>query len=112
VHADRLHSWHLFPLRLRTEDLTIDRNAFIDALKARGIGTSVHWRPLHLHPYYETTFGWRAEDLPVASAVWQRLISLPLSPALTDAEVSLVVEAVRDLCASHARSAGGRQRAA
>jgi dTDP-4-amino-4,6-dideoxygalactose transaminase len=112
VQADRLHSWHLFPLRIRTEALTIDRNAFIDALKARGIGTSVHWRPLHLHPYYETTFGWRAEDLPVASAVWQRLISLPLSPALTDAEVSLVVEAVRDLCAGAARSSGGLQRAA
>lgn len=111
-HPDRLHSWHLFPLRLRTERLEIDRNAFIDGLKARGIGTSVHWRPLHLHPYYETTFGWRAEDLPVASAVWQRLVSLPLSPSLTDAEVSLVVEAVREVCETNSLSAVGRRRAA
>jgi lipopolysaccharide export system ATP-binding protein len=60
-----------------------DIREVIGYLKARGIGTSVHWRPLHLHPYYETTFGWRPGDLPVASAVWQRLVSLPLSPTLT-----------------------------
>jgi len=112
VHADRLHSWHLFPLRLRTEQLVIDRNGFIDALKARGIGTSVHWRPLHLHPYYETSFGWRPGDLPVASAVWQRLVSLPLSPTLTDAEADLVVQAVREVCAFSARRVESRRLAA
>ena len=110
--SDRLHSWHLFPLRLRLEQLTIDRNAFIESLKARGIGTSVHWRPLHLHPYYETTFGWRPENLPVASEVWQRLVSLPLSPALTDAEVDRVVDAVRDVCAESATATIIRRRAA
>jgi dTDP-4-amino-4,6-dideoxygalactose transaminase len=109
---DRVHSWHLFPIRLRTEELSIDRSAFIDALKARGIGTSVHWRPLHLHPYYETTFGWRPGDLPVASAVWQRLVSLPLSPSLTDAETDSVVKAVREVCAVSARRADGHRRAA
>ena len=109
---DRLHSWHLFPIRLRTERLSIDRNAFIDALKARGIGTSVHWRPLHLHPYYETTFGWRPGDLPVASAVWQRLVSLPLSPTLTNAEADIVVQAVREVCVGSARRADGRRHAA
>jgi perosamine synthetase len=109
---DRLHSWHMFPIRLRTERLSIDRNAFIDALKARGIGTSVHWRPLHLHPYYETTFGWRPGDLPVASAVWQRLVSLPLSPTLTNAEADIVVQAVREVCVGSARRADGRRHAA
>ena len=53
--------------------LAIDRNAFMDELKAPGVGCSVHWRPLHLHPYYEETFGWKSEDLPVATRVWERL---------------------------------------
>ena len=48
---NRIHSWHLFPIRLRLERLSIDRIAFIEALRKDGVGTSVHWRPLHLHPY-------------------------------------------------------------
>jgi dTDP-4-amino-4,6-dideoxygalactose transaminase len=111
-HADRLHSWHLFPLRLRLDRLTIDRDEFIESLKARGVGTSVHWRPLHLHPYYESTFGWRPDDLPVASREWRRLVSLPLFPAMTDEEFGHVVTAVRDLCGRHAAVDGQRRRAA
>lgn len=97
--SDRLHSWHLFPLRLRLERLSVDRNAFIEALKQAGIGCSVHWRPLHLHPYYLETFGWRTKDLPVASAVWKRLISLPIFPGMRDEEVDHVIQSVRRLCA-------------
>ena len=59
--ADRLHSWHLFPIRLRLDRLRIDRNKFIEEIRARGVGCSVHWRPLHLHPYYQESFGWRPE---------------------------------------------------
>src|SRR5207253_2886984 len=84
VDANRLHSWHLFPLRLRTERLAISRNGFKEELQKEGVGTSVHWRPLHLHPYYRETFGWRPADFPVASALWQRLISLPIFPGMTD----------------------------
>jgi dTDP-4-amino-4,6-dideoxygalactose transaminase len=96
---DRIHSWHLFPLRLRLDWLSVDRNAFIEALKEAGIGCSVHWRPLHLHPYYLETFGWRTKDLPVASMVWKRLISLPIFPGMRDAEVDHVIRTVRRLCA-------------
>ena len=64
VARTAIHSWHLFPIRLRLERLTIDRNAFIDALKAAGVGCSVHWRPLHLHPYYEETVRLEAGALP------------------------------------------------
>lgn len=101
-HPDRLHSWHLFPLRLRLDRLSIDRDAFIEGIKALGIGCSVHWRPLHLHPYYEETFGWRPEDLPVATRVWPRLVSLPLFPGMTDAEFGHVVAGVRAVCREHA----------
>jgi len=99
----RLHSWHLFPIRLRLDRLQIDRNRFIDDLKEKGVGCSVHWRPLHLHPYYEETFGWTASDCPVASREWVRLVSLPLFSAMTDEEIAHVVAVVRDLCAAHSR---------
>jgi len=64
---DRLHSWHLFAVRLRLERLNIDRAQCIAELKERGIGTSVHWMPLHMHPYYRETYGYRPEDLPHAA---------------------------------------------
>ena len=83
----------------------IDRNAFLDELKEAGVGCSVHWRPLHLHPYYEETFGWRPEDLPAATAVWERLVSLPIFPGMTEEEIAHVIEVVRRLCGRHARPA-------
>ncbi len=95
---DRLHSWHLFPIRLRLERLSSDRNGFVEALRAEGIAFSVHWRPLHLHPYYEQTFGWTRESLPTATAVWERLVTLPLFPTMTPDELSRVVAVVARLC--------------
>jgi dTDP-4-amino-4,6-dideoxygalactose transaminase len=103
--SNRIHSWHLFPVRLRIEILAIDRNAFMDELKASGVGCSVHWRPLHLHPYYQETFGWKSEELPVATRVWERLISLPIFPGMREDEIEHVVETVRTLCRQR-RAAG------
>jgi dTDP-4-amino-4,6-dideoxygalactose transaminase len=101
--ADRIHSWHLFPLRLRLDRLSIDRNEFIVQLRERGVGCSVHWRPLHLHPYYEETFGWQPEHLPEASRQWPRLVSLPLFPGMREDERDLVVAVTRDLCLRFAK---------
>lgn len=95
---NRIHSWHLFPLRLKLEQLSIDRNTMMEELKQRGVGCSVHWRPLHLHPLYEELL-WNMEDFPVATAVWERLISLPIFPAMKDVEIRHVVEIVKELCA-------------
>jgi dTDP-4-amino-4,6-dideoxygalactose transaminase len=103
VPDDRIHSWHLFPVKLRLEKLAIDRNSFIAELKEAGVGCSVHWRPLHLHPYYAETFGWRAEDLPAASAVWERIVTLPLFPAMTDLEHEHVVAVVQGICERNRR---------
>jgi perosamine synthetase len=94
----RLHSWHLYPIRLKLDRLSIDRNEFIQQLKELGIGCSVHWRPLHLHPYYEETFGWQPSSFPVATREWQRLISLPLFPDMREEELDYVVSCVRELC--------------
>jgi perosamine synthetase len=98
VPENRLHAWHLFPLRLRLDKLSIDRNAFITQLRAAGVGCSVHWRPLHLHPYYSERFAWPAELFPVASPLWERLVTLPLFPGMRDEERAHVVGVVRDLC--------------
>jgi dTDP-4-amino-4,6-dideoxygalactose transaminase len=110
--SNRIHSWHLFPLRLRLDRLSVDRDAFLDALKKSGVGCSVHWRPLHLHPYYQETFGWREDDLPAATAVWLRLVSLPLFPGQTEQEVRHVIKTLEGLCTRFGRRAAPRARAA
>ena len=98
---DRIHAWHLFPIALRLERLGIDRNRFMELLRQQGVGCSVHWRPLHLHPYYQESFGWRPELLPTASRTWLRLISMPLFPGMRQEEEEHVVSVVRDLCSRH-----------
>lgn len=103
VDANRIHSWHLFPIRLRLERLWIERDRFIEELNRAGVACSVHWRPLHLHPYYEQTFGWHPVDLPVASQVWTRLVSLPLFSAMRRDEIDWVVSAVRSACRHSSR---------
>jgi perosamine synthetase len=97
---NRLHAWHLYPLRLQLDRLRIDRNQFVEKLKSAEVGCSVHWRPLHLHPYYCEQFGWTPEQFPVASREWKRLISLPLFPSMTTDEQDFVVETVAEICAA------------
>ncbi|MDR7420622.1 MAG: DegT/DnrJ/EryC1/StrS family aminotransferase [Armatimonadota bacterium] len=97
------HAWHLYLLRVKPEVLRIDRDRFIEELRARNIGTSVHFIPLHLHPYYREVWGYRPGDFPAAEAAYRRTISLPLYPALTDADADDVVEAVHDVVRCHRR---------
>jgi dTDP-4-amino-4,6-dideoxygalactose transaminase len=104
---NRIHAWHLFPIRLYLGKLKIDRNEFIQELKRAGVGCSVHWRPLHLHPYYQETFGWKPEDFPVATAVWERLISLPIFPGMRTDELHYVMQTIRDICRRHSLSHSG-----
>jgi dTDP-4-amino-4,6-dideoxygalactose transaminase len=97
------HAWHLYVIRLCDGTLTIDRNRFVDELEARGIATSVHFIPLHLHPYYREMHGNRAGDFPVAESSFERAISLPLYPSMTDRDLDRVAEAVRDVARTYAR---------
>jgi len=97
------HAWHLYVLRLRPELLRIGRDRFIDELTARNIGTSVHFIPIHLHPYYRKKYGYVPGDFPVALANFERLLSLPLHPGLTDQDVSDVIDAVLDVVQTHRR---------
>jgi dTDP-4-amino-4,6-dideoxygalactose transaminase len=94
-------AWHLYVLRLNLDRLILDRSQFIDEMRGRNIGTSVHFIPIHLHPFYRDRFGWKPEDFPVAYHQYQRLVSLPLHPGLTDQDVADVVAAVKDIIASY-----------
>ncbi len=90
------HSWHLYILQLNLPALSAGRDEIIRALHERGIGTSVHFIPLHLHPAYQRSFGYRPGAFPVAEHVFERAISLPIYPSMTDVEVQRVVGCVRE----------------
>jgi dTDP-4-amino-4,6-dideoxygalactose transaminase len=101
--SDRTHAHHLYVVRLVPSALRIDRDGFIDALKRRGVGASVHFIPLHVHPYYRDTYGYRPESLPVAYDLYRRSVSLPLFSAMTDDQVSRVIDAVSTIVRQHGR---------
>jgi dTDP-4-amino-4,6-dideoxygalactose transaminase len=88
------HAWHLYPLRLNLDALSMPRDQFIAELKDLNIGCSVHFIPMHLHRYYRDKYGYGADDFPVAYREYQRLVSLPLSPRMTDEDVDDVIAAV------------------
>jgi len=99
---NRIDSWHLFAIKLRLKRLKISRDLFINELRQAGVGCSVHWRPLHLHPYYQKTFGCRAKDFPVATAQWKRLVSLPIFPGMREDELDHVIRVIRRICKRNA----------
>jgi dTDP-4-amino-4,6-dideoxygalactose transaminase len=103
VAPDIQHAWHLYIMQLDLEQLRIGRNEFIALLKQENIGTSVHFIPLHLHPYYRKTFHYRPQDFPSASAAFERIISLPIYPKMTEADVLQVIDAVGKIARHHRR---------
>lgn len=90
-------SWHLYIIMVNPGILTIDRNRFIEELNTRGIGTSVHYIPLHLMTYYKERYNLKPEDYPVSFDKYKRSISLPLYPDITNEEIDYIVDAVRDI---------------
>lgn len=94
--APEEHAWHLFPIRLRRSDET-GRADFIEALRTRGIGTSVHYKPLHRMSYYRERYALAPADFPNAERLWRSIVSLPIYSALGDEEVGYVIDAVREL---------------
>jgi dTDP-4-amino-4,6-dideoxygalactose transaminase len=97
ILPDRTTSWHLYVLRLRLEQLRIDRAGFIRELSDRGVSASVHFIPLHLQPFYQRTFNYKEGDFPAAEREYQRCLSLPLYPTMSEEEVEQVIWAVRDV---------------
>ncbi len=100
IRPDRETAWHLYVIKLNLEVLKLDRNTFIEKLREKGIQTSVHFIPLHRHPFYRDTFGVDAQDFPNAEWIFERSISLPIYPGMSDEEVNYVIETVEGLLRS------------
>lgn len=90
------HPFHLYPLLLKS----YDRDKFIDEMRRHGIGTGVHFKPLHISPSYMRLFGFKRGDFPIAEWVYDREVSLPLYPKMTDGEVERVISTVKKIMAS------------
>jgi len=97
VRRDVSHAWHLYPIRLRLERLRIDRARFIEELRRRQIGTSVHFVPLHTQPFYLNRYRYLPEDFPITTVEYPRLVSLPIYSRMTNSDVEAVVAAIHDV---------------
>ncbi|MBM3267045.1 MAG: DegT/DnrJ/EryC1/StrS aminotransferase family protein [Candidatus Sericytochromatia bacterium] len=97
------HSWHLYILRLDPLRISIDRATFIDLLKEAGIGTSVHFIPIHMHPYYQQELGVKPGDFPVTDKAFSRMVSMPLYPRMTDEDVAYVCDRAAALARQYRR---------
>ncbi len=92
-----LHAWHLYTPLINPDAAKMDRDAFMQGMKERNIGTGLHYRAVHLYPYYRDQFGFRRGDFPNAETISDRIVSLPLFPAMTDADQDRVIAAMKDL---------------
>src|SRR3990167_4806664 len=89
---DHLHAWHLFTPMMNEDVSGMDRDQFMLAMKEKNIGTGLHYRAVHLYPYYRETFGFAPGDFPHTEDVCERILSLPLFPAMTDADHDRVLD--------------------
>jgi dTDP-4-amino-4,6-dideoxygalactose transaminase len=101
VNTGLRHAWHLYVIQLNQDRLTINRAQFIDALRAENIGTSVHFIPVHLHPYYRRTYGYNRGDYPNTERIYDRIISLPLYSKMSEEDVQDVIDAVKRVVVGH-----------
>jgi dTDP-4-amino-4,6-dideoxygalactose transaminase len=99
------HSWHLYVIRLNLKKLAINRGEFIEILKKQKIGTSVHFIPLHMQPFYRERYGYRAEDFPNAKAAYEEIVSLPIYPKMTDDDVNYVISTIKETVREHRKRA-------
>lgn len=94
AYPNDTHAWHLYVIQLELESLNIDRDRFIELMIEEGIGTSVHFIPLHLHPYWRDQYHYQPDDFPIALNIYKRVVSLPIYPKMTDDDVTRVIAAV------------------
>ena len=96
AEPDTVHARHLYTL-LVDDDARVTRDGFLEEMQRRRIGTGVHYRALHVHPYYRDRWGYKPDDFPNAHAIGERTVSLPLSPKLDDSDVDRVIRAVHEI---------------
>ena len=95
------NAWHLYVIQIKPEQLKINRETFIDKLKEYNIGTSVHFIPLHRHPYYKNKFGYSFKEFPNSESIYRNSISLPIYPKMTAADVDYVIETIKHLISTY-----------
>jgi len=103
VPYEHRHAWHLYTPLIKIEDLTIDRDTFMAQLKGENIGTGLHFKAIHHHPYYRDTLGIAPGELPNADYASERILSLPLFPLMTLADARDVVQAVKTVISRNRR---------
>lgn len=103
TQANAMHAWHLYTVILREEELTIDRDKFVEALRAENIGATVHYSPAHLFSFHRNRLGYREGDFPNAESVSRRIVSLPIFPDMSRTDCDDVVQAVRKVLNFYAR---------
>ena len=91
VKENRATSWHLYVIKINNRDEVIEQ------LKENGVGCSVHFIPIHKHPYYKDKYGYKSEDYPIANRVFERSLSLPIYPDMNDEEVDYVIQKVKEI---------------
>lgn len=101
TNSSDTHSWHLYVLQLHNDELTIERDEFIKIMAEKGIGTSVHYIPLHMHPYWQENYNLTEVDFPRSSSTYYRIVSLPNYPKMTDEQVDKVINTVRGVLLEH-----------
>ncbi|MCL6106554.1 MAG: DegT/DnrJ/EryC1/StrS aminotransferase family protein [Actinobacteria bacterium] len=97
-------AWHLYVIRLNLDTIDIDRDVFIAELRKMNVGTSVHFIPLYFHTHFRNRYGYKADDYPVATSNFNRIITLPLHPGLTDEDVDYVIAAIKYLLECHSKT--------
>ena len=94
---DDQHSWHLYVIQLDLDRISISRDIFIEKMSEKGVGTSVHFIPLHIHPYWREHYGFSPNDFPVSLDCYLRAVSLPIYSKMSDDDVDKVIKAVKEI---------------
>lgn len=97
VKKDVTHAWHLYVIQLDSNNLKINRDKLIEAMRAENIGVNVHYIPVHLHPYYRDNLGFKKGDFPNAEAVYENAVTLPIFPSMTKQDSEDVIESVKKI---------------
>ena len=97
VNPEDRHAWHLYVIQLELERIRISRDQFIEKMAEKGVGTSVHFIPLHIHPYWRDHYGYSPKDFPVALDCYLRAVSLPIYSKMLDEDIEKVIKTVKDI---------------
>ena len=105
LERDSRHAYHLYTPLLKLDELSVGRDQITAALDAENIGVGIHYVPVHQHPYYRQRFGYQNSDFPNATFVGERTLSLPLSPTMSEQDITDVVTALTRICRYYKASA-------